>query len=42
METIVNILLNPFTLMISGLIIALGLLVSPYEIKFEDGDEAEN
>ena len=39
METILNILFNPITLIIFGLIAALGFMASPYEVKFDEGDE---
>ena len=39
METIINILINPITLVVTGFVIALGLLASPYDVKFEEYDE---
>ena len=41
METAINTLFNPFTLCLLGLILALGFIASPYEIKFEDKEEVE-
>ena len=41
MEILFNVILNPFTLIIAGIITALGFLASPFEINFEDGDEIE-
>jgi hypothetical protein len=41
METLINIVLNPFTLGVIGFILALGFIASPFEIKFEDADEIE-
>lgn len=39
MDTIVGILLNPITLMVVGVILLLGAITSPYEIKFDESDE---
>ncbi len=39
METIVTILLNPFTLLILGFVVVLGFMISPYEVQFDEGDE---
>ncbi|MGZ4035888.1 MAG: hypothetical protein ACXVPU_00335 [Bacteroidia bacterium] len=41
METLIDILLNPFTLAITGFILALGFIASPYEVKFDDKDDIE-
>lgn len=39
MDTIVGILLNPITLIVTGVILLLGAIISPYEIKFDESDE---
>jgi hypothetical protein len=36
-----EILMNLFTLLVIAFFIALGFILSPYEIIFEDGDEIE-
>ena len=39
METIISIVLNPITLLVTALVILLGVITSPYEIKFDESDE---
>ncbi|HLC84080.1 MAG TPA: hypothetical protein VJI69_09635 [Bacteroidia bacterium] len=41
METFFSILFNPITIAVVGFIIVLGIMLSPYEIYFDDKDEMD-
>lgn len=36
-----ELLFNPVTLLVIAFIVALGFIVSPFEVRFEDRDEIE-
>ncbi len=41
METFLSLLTNPITITVIAFVLALGFMVSPYEIYFEDKEEIE-
>ena len=41
MELFLSILIHPITIVVIGLLILFGLIISPYEIHFDDKEESE-